>query len=254
MKHILEVDNIQKYYGTKKNITKALKGISFNIDKGEFVGIMGASGSGKTTLLNCISTIDTPTSGNISIEGIDITNMKSKQISKFRREKLGFIFQDFNLLNTLTAYENISLSLTLNRTKYEILDKKIRDISEILGISEVLDKFPYEISGGQKQRVAAARAIISNPSLILADEPTGSLDSKSSKALLESLKTLNQKEEATILMVTHDALAASYCSRVIFMKDGKLFNEVRRGEDSIKEFYQNIVDITSLLGGDIDVN
>lgn len=250
MNTILQVDNIEKYYGSKSNVTKALDGITFNVMEGEYIGIMGASGSGKTTLLNCVSTIDTVTSGHIYIDGQDITTLKQKQMSKFRREKLGFIFQDFNLLDTLTAYENIALALTITKIKPKEIDRRIRELAEKLEISQVLDKYPYEMSGGQKQRVASARAIITNPSLVLADEPTGALDSKSARMLLESFETLNRELRATILMVTHDAFTASYASRILFIKDGKLFNELIRGSDSRKEFFSRIIDVVTLLGGD----
>uniref|UniRef100_UPI002599894B ABC transporter ATP-binding protein n=1 Tax=uncultured Clostridium sp. TaxID=59620 RepID=UPI002599894B len=205
MKNILKVEKIEKYYGNKDNITKAIDNISFRVDKGEFVGIMGPSGSGKTTLLNCISTIDTVTTGNIIINDKDITKMKSKQLENFRKDELGFIFQDFNLLDTLTAYENIALALTIQGVKTSEVDNKIKKVAENLGIIEVLNKYPYQMSGGQKQRVASARAIVTSPSLILADEPTGALDSKSSRLLLDSFEKLNKDLEATILMVTHDA-------------------------------------------------
>lgn len=247
---ILRVSNIEKYYGKNGNITKAINNISFTVNKGEFVGIMGASGSGKTTLLNCISTIDKASSGHIYINNNDITKLSSKKIAKFRREELGFIFQDFNLLDTLTAYENISLALTIGGIK----GKEIKDIIEKaatnLGINDVLDKYPYEMSGGQRQRVAAARAIVTNPSLILADEPTGALDSKSSKMLLNSIEKLNKELDATILMVTHDAFTASYAHRILFIKDGKIFNELIRGTDSRKEFFNKIIEVVTLLGGD----
>ena len=215
MKNILKVEKIEKYYGNKDNMTKAINNISFRVDKGEFVGIMGPSGSGKTTLLNCISTIDTVTTGNIIINDKDITKMKSKQLENFRKDELGFIFQDFNLLDTLTAYENIALALTIQGVKSTEIDGKIKNVAENLGILEVLNKYPYQMSGGQKQRVASARAIVTNPSLILADEPTGALDSKSSRLLLDSFEKLNKDLEATILMVTHDAFTASYAHRIL---------------------------------------
>lgn len=236
MDKILQVDNIHKFYGTKGNVTKALNGISFTVERGEYVAIMGASGSGKTTLLNCISTIDNVTSGHIYIGGEDITKIKEKKLAKFRREELGFIFQDFNLLDTLTAYENIALALTINDVKGNEIDDLIKEIARRLNIVTVLNKFPYQMSGGQKQRVAAARAIVTHPKLILADEPTGALDSKSAKMLLESLEILNNSMNATIMMVTHDAFTASYANRILFIKDGKIFNELIRGNDSRKEF------------------
>ena len=250
MDKILQVDNIHKFYGTKGNVTKALNGISFTVERGEYVAIMGASGSGKTTLLNCISTIDNVTSGHIYIGGEDITKIKEKKLAKFRREELGFIFQDFNLLDTLTAYENIALALTINDVKGNEIDDLIKEIARRLNIVTVLNKFPYQMSGGQKQRVAAARAIVTHPKLILADEPTGALDSKSAKMLLESLETLNNSMNATIMMVTHDAFTASYANRILFIKDGKIFNELIRGNDSRKEFFSQIIEVVSLLGGD----
>ena len=247
---VLKVSNIEKYYGRNGNVTKAIDNISFSVEEGEFIGIMGPSGSGKTTLLNCISTIDKATSGKILVAGDDITRLNSKKIAKFRREKLGFIFQDFNLLDTLTVYENIALALSILRVKSSEIDKRVTDIAKRLNIEEILNKFPWEISGGQKQRVAAARAIVTNPKIILADEPTGALDSKSSKALLESLNDLNRDLNATILMVTHDAFTASYAKRILFIKDGKIFNELVRGNDTRKEFFARILEVIALLGGD----
>ena len=247
---VLKVSNIEKYYGRNGNVTKAIDNISFSVEEGEFIGIMGPSGSGKTTLLNCISTIDKATSGKILVAGDDITRLNSKKIAKFRREKLGFIFQDFNLLDTLTVYENISLALSILRVKSDEIDRRVKDIAKRLNIEEILNKFPWEISGGQKQRVAAARAIVTNPKIILADEPTGALDSKSSKALLESLNDLNRDLNATILMVTHDAFTASYAKRILFIKDGKIFNELVRGNDTRKEFFARILEVIALLGGD----
>lgn len=249
-KEILRVDNIEKYYGRKGNITKAINNISFTVEEGEFVGVMGASGSGKTTLLNCISTIDKVSSGHIYISGNDITKLNSKKISKFRREELGFIFQDFNLLDTLTAYENIALALTIMKVNHKEIDKRVKEVAKKLNIEDVLNKYPYEMSGGQKQRVACARAIITKPSLILADEPTGALDSKSAKMLLESMEDLNESLNATIMMVTHDAFSASYARRILFIKDGKIFNELIRGNDSRKEFFDKIIEVITLLGGE----
>ncbi|CAM2889527.1 ABC transporter ATP-binding protein [Erysipelothrix tonsillarum] len=250
MTTILDVNNIEKYYGKKGNITKALDGVSFTIEKGEFVGIMGPSGSGKTTLLNCISTIDSVTSGTIGVNGQNITKLKKEQLQRFRREQLGFIFQDFNLLDTLTAYENIALALTIQNINHKEIDQRINAVSRLLDIEDVLQKFPYQMSGGQQQRVASARALITNPSLILADEPTGALDSKSSRMLLEKLQELNEQEQSTIMMVTHDAFSASYAKRILFIKDGKIFNELVRGEDSRKVFFDKIIDVVTLLGGD----
>ncbi len=252
MKNILSVENVEKYYGKKEVITKALDGISFKVDKAEFVGIMGPSGSGKTTLLNCIATIDNVTTGNITINNYEITKLKSKKLDKFRRDELGFIFQDFNLLDTLTGYENIALALTIQERKPKEIDSLIKKVAETLGILDILNKYPYQMSGGQKQRVACARAIVTNPSLILADEPTGALDSKSARLLLESLEKLNGDLEATILLVTHDAFTASYTNRILFIKDGKIFNELVRGNDSRKEFFNRIIEVMTLLGGDVD--
>ena len=252
MSSVLKVDNIEKYYGSKANLTKAIDRISFEVEKGEYIGIMGASGSGKTTLLNCISTIDRVTAGNILINGMDITKLKGKHLSKFRREELGFIFQDFNLLDTLTAFENIALALSIQNVPAREIELRVRQTARELGIEDVLNKYPYQMSGGQKQRVASARAIITNPKLILADEPTGALDSRSSRMLLESFNFLNTELSATILMVTHDAFTASYAGRVIFIKDGKIFNEIRRGESTRKEFFDKIIDVVTLLGGDLN--
>lgn len=234
MKEILQVKDIEKYYGNKGNVTKAINNISFNVEEGEFVGIMGPSGSGKTTLLNCISTVDNITTGNIKINGKEITKLKSKSIEKFRREELGFIFQDFNLLDTLTAFENIALALTIQEgKKAKNIRDRVLEVARKLDIEEVLSKFPYEMSGGQKQRVAAARAIITNPSLILADEPTGALDSKASRLLLDSFEKLNEEMNATILMVTHDAFTASYAHRILFIKDGRVFNELKEERNRV---------------------
>ena len=250
MKKILEVKNLKKYYGSHGNITKAVDGISFDVLKGDFVAIMGASGSGKTTLLNTISTIDTVTSGNIYLDGVDITTLKEEELADFRRENLGFIFQDFNLLDTLTIEENIALSLIINHEDILKVDKKVDEIVKKLGIRDILDKFPYEVSGGQKQRCACARALINEPKLILADEPTGALDSKSSRMLLETMDEMNERLNATILMVTHDSFSASFCKRVIFIKDGKIFNEILKGDKSRKEFFNEILDVLTMLGGD----
>lgn len=252
MENILKIESIEKYYGNKSSLTKAINNISFQVEKGEFVAIMGASGSGKTTLLNCISTIDKVTSGNIYVAGRNITNLNGKELNKFRREELGFIFQDFNLLDTLTAYENIALALSIQGVKPDEIDARIREVARELDIESVLKKYPYEMSGGQKQRVASARAIITEPKLILADEPTGALDSKSSKMLLEKISYLNIKNMATILMVTHDAFMASYASRVIFIKDGRIFNELLREGRNRKEFFDDIMDVVTMLGGELN--
>ena len=247
---ILRVDDIQKYYGNKGSLTKAVDHISFTVDKGEFLGIMGPSGSGKTTLLNCISTIDTVTSGHIFVEGQDITTLHGGRLSDFRGRKLGFIFQDFNLLDTLTAYENVSLALSIAGVKPAEIQKRVKQIAEALNISEVLSKYPYQMSGGQQQRVAAARAMVTNPAIVLADEPTGALDSNSSRMLLTMLTELNERLSATILMVTHDAFSASYCRRILFIKDGKIFHELNRGSDSRKNFFYKILEVVSVLGGE----
>ncbi len=252
MSNILKLDKVEKYYGNKSNVTKAVDNISFEVEKGEFVAIMGASGSGKTTLLNCMSTIDKVTSGHIFVDGEDITKFKGDKLNDFRRENLGFIFQDFNLLDTLTAYENISLALSIQDVGVKEITKRVNEIVTKLGITEVLNKYPYEISGGQKQRVAVARAIITNPKIVLADEPTGSLDSKSSKILLETFNYLNTKLNATILMVTHDSFAASFANRVIFIKDGKIYNEIYKGNIDRKAFFDKIIDVVTLLGGDVN--
>lgn len=252
MKDVLKINSLKKYYGTSNNITRAIDGISFDVLEGDFVAIMGASGSGKTTLLNCISTIDNVTSGTIYVDGIDITNIKDKDLADFRREKLGFIFQDFNLLDTLTIEENIALSLIINKVNYKDIDKRVSVIAEKLGIKDILKKFPYEVSGGQKQRCACARALINNPKLILADEPTGALDSKSSRMLLETMNEMNEKLNATILMVTHDSFSASFCKRVLFLKDGKIFNEIIKGDKTRKEMFNEILDVLTLLGGDFN--
>ena len=252
MENILKVDKIEKYYGSRSSLTKAIDNLSFEVDKGEFVAIMGASGSGKTTLLNVISTIDRVTSGHIYVGGEDITKLKGNQLNKYRREELGFIFQDFNLLDTLTAYENIALALSIQNANGSEIEEKIKKVADELDIKDILKKYPYQMSGGQKQRVASARAIITDPKLILADEPTGALDSKSAKMLLEKFKFLNKELSATILMVTHDAFTASYADRVIFIKDGKIFNEINKGDETRKEFFDEIIDVVTLLGGDLN--
>ena len=248
---VLKVNNLKKYYGNNTNITKALNNISFTVNDNEFLAIMGASGSGKTTLLNTISTIDTVTSGNIIINGIDITNLNEEELSNFRKENLGFVFQDFNLLDTLTIKENIALSLIINKEDKTKIDDLVLDISKKLGISDILNKYPYEVSGGQKQRCACARALINNPKLILADEPTGALDSRNARVLLETFKEMNEELNSTILMVTHDAFSASYASRVLFIKDGEIFNEIIKGKRKRGEFYDEIIDVLTLLGGDV---
>ncbi|ONI46411.1 multidrug ABC transporter ATP-binding protein [Candidatus Epulonipiscioides gigas] len=246
---ILDVKNIQKYYTNKGNTTKAIDNISFNVQKGEFLGIMGSSGSGKSTLLNCISTIDKVTSGNIYIDKQDISKIKGNQLSDFRGKKLGFIFQDFNLLDTLTAYENIALALSINNIKPAKIDVLVKQIAKDLNIQEILKKFPYHMSGGQQQRVVAARAMVTNPSLILADEPTGALDSVSAIMLLEMLTEINNKFNSTILMVTHDAMSASYSNRVLFLKDGQIFKEIYRGTVNQKTFFNKVLEVISEMRG-----
>ncbi len=250
MGEILKVSDIEKYYGNKGNLTKALDQVSFTVDEGEFTGIMGASGSGKTTLLNCISTIDSVTTGSIFIRGNNITAMKGTSLARFRREELGFMFQEYNLLDTLTGFENIILPLTISGENHKLAEDKVQLEAERLEIKEIMGKYPYEMSGGQRQRIAAARAIINDPALILADEPTGALDSKSARMLMECMESLNQSLGATILMVTHDAFTASYCHRILFIKDGKVFNELVRGTDSRKDFISKIIQVVTLLGGD----
>lgn len=251
METILRIEEIEKYYGSRRNLTKAIDDISFEVEQGEFVAIMGASGSGKTTLLNCISTIDRVTSGHIYLENADITKLKGNALNTFRREKLGFIFQDFNLLDTLTAYENIALALSIQNMPVAKIDGKVRKVAKELDIEEVLSKYPYQMSGGQKQRVASARAIVTNPALVLADEPTGALDSKSAKLLLERFRYLNTQLHTTILMVTHDSFTASYAGRILFIKDGKVFHELCRGDDTRKQFFDKIIDVVTMLGGDL---
>lgn len=248
---LLQVEYIEKYYGTKTNITKALYKVSFCVEKGEFISIMGASGSGKTTLLNCISTIDTVTSGKILLSGEDITTIKEEEITTFRRDNLGFVFQEYNLLDTLTIEENIALPLTIKQIHPKEITSRVMEIAGRLQIEDILPKFPYQVSGGQRQRCACARAVVTRPKLILADEPTGSLDSKSAFRLLEVMEELNQELAATILMVTHDAFSASYANRILFLKDGKIFNEIWKGEKTRSIFYHEILDVLSLLGGDV---
>ncbi|CEJ73614.1 lantibiotic ABC transporter ATP-binding protein [[Clostridium] sordellii] len=246
---LLEVKNIEKYYGNRRILTKALDDLSFEVDEGEFISIMGASGSGKTTLLNCISTIDTVSAGKILLENNDITELPESHLAIFRRDNLGFIFQNSNLLDTLTIEENIALPLTIKGLSPEEVDKRTQEISQHLQISDTLSKFPYEVSGGQKQRCAAARAVVTKPKLILADEPTGALDSQSAKIMMELLEHINESLGATILLVTHDALSASYADRILFLKDGKIFNEIRKGEKSNRVFYHEILDVLSFVGG-----
>lgn len=247
---VLEVAHLEKVYGALSNVTRALNDVSFTVNRGEFVGIMGASGSGKSTLLNCVSTIDSATSGTIRINGQDVTRMKQAKLSQFRREELGFIFQDSNLLDTLTARENIALPLAIARTNSAEISTRVQDVAARLSISQVLDKYPYQMSGGQQQRVAAARALVTDPTMIMADEPTGALDSKSTRLLLESLEALNRRLRATVLMVTHDSFAASYTSRVLFIRDGKIFTELRRGDTDRREFFDRIMEVVAMMGGE----
>lgn len=232
-------------------MTKALDRVSFDVAEGDFIAIMGASGSGKTTLLNCISTIDTVSAGHILLNGQDISELPQQELARFRREKLGFVFQDFNLLDTLTLEENIGLALTINHMDPNLVRDRVQDVAMRLGIDDILEKFPTQVSGGQKQRAACARAMVAGQSLILADEPTGALDSRASKNLLEIMAKMNREMRATILMVTHDAYSASYASRVLFLKDGRLFNELLRGKRARAAVYHEILDVLGLLGGDI---
>lgn len=248
---LLKVEHVQKYYGNGGNITKALNDISFDMKEGEFVAIMGASGSGKTTLLNVISTIDTLSAGDIYVRGENISNKKEKALAAFRKKQLGFIFQDYNLLNTLSMEENIALPLTLLKEKPAKIDMAVKQMAKTLGIMDILTKYPYEVSGGQRQRTAIARALIHQPSLILADEPTGALDSHASYLFMDELGKLNEERHASILMVTHDAFSASYAKRILFLKDGRIFNEIYRGELDRRAFYQKILDVMTLLGGDV---
>ena len=248
---MLQVQNIEKYYGSRNNVTKALDRVSFEVNDGEFLVIMGASGSGKTTLLNCISTIDTVSAGKILMDGENIADLSEDKLAKFRRERLGFVFQDFNLLDILTVEENIGLALSLNHMDADTVQDRVREVAGKLGITDILSKFPYQISGGQKQRTACARAIAAGQSLLLADEPTGALDSKAAKNLLEIMTTMNRDLKATILMVTHDAYSASYAGRVLFLKDGRVFNELLRGNRGRSVFYHEILDVLAALGGDV---
>lgn len=255
MNEILRLEHIQKFYGNRGNLTKAVRDISFSVGEGEFVGIMGASGSGKTTLLNCISTVDTVSAGHIWLDGRDITKIAGegytaeKEMARFRRENLGFIFQDFNLLDTLTVSENIALALTINKAPAAQIGERVRAIAGTLNITDILDKYPYQVSGGQKQRCACARALINSPRLILADEPTGALDSQSARMLLDVMRGINENLQAAILMVTHDAFSASYAGRILFLRDGMIFTEIRKGRDSRKDFYEKILDVLTVMGG-----
>lgn len=252
---VVEVRALSKRYGAEGrkhdgSVTQALDRVSFAVACGEFTGIMGPSGSGKSTLLNCLATIDKPSSGTIVVGGRDVTALAGKELAKFRREDLGFIFQDSNLLDTLTAYENIALALTIQKTPVREIDPRVREAARTLGIEDVLQKYPYQMSGGQKQRVAAARAMVTDPKLILADEPTGALDSRAATVMLEIMEMMNEQMGATIMMVTHDAFAASYTNRVLFIKDGAVFNELRRGDESRDAFFSRIMEVVSFLGGE----
>ncbi|MEZ3434600.1 MAG: ABC transporter ATP-binding protein [Lachnospiraceae bacterium] len=246
----IRVCDVEKYYGNDSNVTKAVDRVSFTVERGEFIGVMGASGSGKTTLLNLLATIDRVTSGHIFYGDTDITELKEEALSDFRRDNLGFVFQDYNLLDTLTLEENIVLALTIRREGKAELKKKCSEIMSLLGIRDMKDKFPYQVSGGQKQRCACARALVNNPRLLLADEPTGALDSRSAQTLLETFTEMNRSLKATILMVTHDAFSASYCSRILFLKDGKIFHELVRGNKERRVFLNEILDVLSLTGGE----
>lgn len=251
MEPLLVVRNVEKIFGNSANTIKALENISFEIDHGEFVGVMGPSGAGKSTLLNVLATIDSPTNGDILISNDNIAKMKEEALADFRRDHLGFIFQDYNLLDSLTVRENILLPLAIAKKSADEIQERVDTIARTFGISNLLDKYPYQISGGQKQRTAASRALVSNPKLIFADEPTGALDSKSATDLLESLSKLNVEHETTIMMVTHDAYAASFCRRILFIKDGQLSKEIFRGTKTRKEFFQMILDELAQIGGDV---
>lgn len=247
---ILIARKVRKTYGKRALAQEVLKGIDVEVDKGEFVGIMGASGSGKTTLLNVLCSIDTVTEGIVEINGQKLQGMKERQLAKFRREELGFIFQDYNLLDTLTVKENILLPLSVSKIPKAAAEARYKELIQILGIEDIVTKYPNEISGGQKQRTSVARALISKPSLVFADEPTGALDSKSATALLDNLARINEMQQATIMMVTHDAVAASFCSRVLFLQDGQIYTELYKGQSTRKDFFQQILHTQSVLGGD----
>ena len=252
MKTILEIDSLKKYYGKQGNQTKALNGITFQVMEGEFLGIMGSSGSGKSTLLNCIATVIQPSSGRILMRGRQIQSLKGKKLAQYRGREIGYLFQNFELIDNLTGRENIMLPMSLhNVPDGESQRQRLTRLASYLEITDVLDKFPAQMSGGQKQRVAAARALIMDPGIILADEPTGALDSKNAKTLMKKLSGLNEEENATILMVTHDSNAASYCKRILFIQDGQIFHELRRDtpEETRQEFYERILKVMSQLGG-----
>lgn len=252
MNEILNINHVTKYYGSGSVVTKALDGISFSVAQGEFTAIMGTSGSGKSTLLNVIATIDRVSSGDIYIGESLVSEMKEDELSAFRRDQLGFIFQDYNLLDTLTVGENIVLPLNLKKEDQKTTRQKLNHVAEALGVFEQLGKFPKELSGGQRQRAACARAIITDPALVLADEPTGALDSENSKALMQTFSMMNERLGSTILMVTHDPVVGSYADRVLFLKDGKIWSEVLKGERTRREMYREILNVTAALGGDTD--
>jgi bacitracin export ATP-binding protein bceA len=251
METILRVESLKKHYGKEPNITKALDGISFQVVKGEFLGIMGSSGSGKTTLLNCLATIIKPTDGSIQMQEKDLGQLKGSQLADYRGKEIGYLFQNFELLDNLTAKENILLPLSLHKVDANESKVRLELLSQYLDISELLDKFPSQLSGGQRQRVAAARALILDPKIVFADEPTGALDSKNASILMQKLSEMNQVEETTILMVTHDSVAASFCNRILFIQDGKLFHEIRRDypRESQEDFYHRILKVMSTLAG-----
>lgn len=252
---VLVARKIRKTYGKRTLKQEVLKGIDLEVHEGEFVGIMGPSGSGKTTLLNVLCSIDFPTEGIVEINGKPLQKMKERDLAKFRREHLGFIFQDYNLLDTLTAKENILLPLSISKVPKKVAEQRLAMLVEYLGIADILNKYPNEISGGQKQRTSAARALITEPSIVFADEPTGALDSKSATALLTNLESINKERGATIMMVTHDPVAASFCSRVLFLKDGQIYTELYKGDKTRQAFFQDILNTQSVLGGDgYDVN
>lgn len=249
-KTVLHAQNVRKSYGARNHVQQVLKGIDLRVSEGEFVGIMGPSGAGKTTLLNVLATIDRATEGAILIDGDDISKMKDTRLSAFRRDKLGFIFQDYNLLDTLTVKENILLPISLGKVKKREAETRFNEIATILGITDIAHKYPHEISGGQKQRTSAARALINEPSMVFADEPTGALDSKSASSLLKTMEDVNKERGVTIMMVTHDAVASSYCSRVVFLKDGTIYSELYRGDKTRQAFFQDILKVQGVLGGD----
>jgi len=253
MNKLLKITALEKYYGNDKgNVTKAIDDLSIDINSGEFVGIMGVSGSGKTTLLNMIAAIDSPSAGHIYFKGMDISGLSERDLASFRGKNIGFIFQDYNLLETLNVYENIALPLTMSNESVTKIRQQVTKMAKTFGIGELLNKYPYEISGGQRQRCACARAIIKEPKIILADEPTGALDSKSARTLMETLQLMNREVFCTILMVTHDAVTASYCERVLFLQDGSIYNQIIKGEKTKRKFFNEILDVLSIWGGGLN--